>query len=282
MAFCIACYYRSFMKKLLSVGALLIAPMGAHAEVLPVWTPSPILMPKSPLFNGLSTVDVDRSAFEHFADVITPPSSILIPKTTRSSDTLDVTVIEEFVTQVSPNARHYPPNFPNRTAQYHTQQNIKRIADWLEPYATAPNASFELLLLSAKVNAMGRNLDLGSEYGVRASTYIGNALKLNPNHPEANFLYGMMLSEGGGFKEGQKYLKKAAQSGYLEAEQSLAQAQLLNDDRDSALSSLQTLAKQYPDNAVLKQQIAIIEEGGYYIWDIKNNALRVKPIILPN
>lgn len=211
------------------------------------------------------------------ANVVSIPT-LLINANQSGTVKIDTTLIDEFIDDVSPNARHYPPNFPNRTALHNTRENIKHLSAWLEPYANAADASFDVLLRAAKVNGMGRNLDLGSEYGVRASTYIANALKLQPDHAEANFLYGMMLSEGGGFNEGKKYLDKAAAAGYLEAEQSLAQAALLNDNKTQALTILQRLQQSHPDNNQLREQINIVQNGGYYIWNIKDDDIQVKPI----
>ena len=84
-----------------------------------------------------------------------------------------------------------------------------------------------------------------------------------------------MLSEGGGFKEGQKYLDKAVSLGYTEAEQSLAQSDLLSDRRDKALERLRRLEQTVSDNAVIRQQIKLVEDGKFYIWDLP--ASNVKP-----
>lgn len=206
------------------------------------------------------------------------PTKIIPQTTLNDGKVLDVTLIDDFIDDVAPNARHYPPNFPNRTAQYHTAQTIKYLADWFEPYAQHPNASLEILLRAVQINAMGRNMDLGAEYGVRASTYVNTILEKDRNHTEANYLYGIMLSEGGGFNEGQHYLQIAANQGLVEAEQSLAQIDLLTDKTDAALSRLQSLGNRYPNNTQIKEQIHIVENGGYYIWDIKDGDIHVKPI----
>ena len=86
-----------------------------------------------------------------------------------------------------------------------------------------------------------------------------------------------MHSEGSGFKEGQKYLDKAVTLGYTEAEQSLAQSDLLSDRRDKALERLRRLAQQNPDNAIIRQQIKLIEDGKFYIWDIPAPDINIKP-----
>ncbi len=201
----------------------------------------------------------------------------LIPQTKGGVDKLDVSLLDDFIEDVSPNARHYPPNFPNRTQRHYTREKIKVMAEWIEPYANDPDASYEVLLRAARLNGMGRNLDLGSDFAVRAGQYVDRAIKAKPDSGEANFLYGMMLSEGGGFKEGQKYLDKAVNLGYTEAEQSLAQSDLLSDRRGEALDRLRRLEQQVPDNAIIRQQIKLVEDGKYYIWDLPAPDINVKP-----
>ncbi|WP_352338124.1 hypothetical protein [Psychrobacter sp. 16-MNA-CIBAN-0192] len=205
------------------------------------------------------------------ANVSFVPTIIVAQKRNSDIEKLDVSLLDDFIKDTSPHARHYPPNFPNRTQRHTAREKIKVLTDWIEPYASASDASYDVLLRAAKLNGMGRNLDLGSDYTVRGGKYIDRAIKINPNSAEANFLYGMMLSEGGGFKEGQKYLDRAVALGYTEAEQSLAQSDLLSDRRSQALDRLRRLEKQNPDNAIIPQQIKLVEDGKYYIWDLSTN-----------
>lgn len=220
---------------------------------------------------GVPSINANVSNINHIATVIINANK---SGTTR----LDVSLIDDFIESVSPNARHYPPNFPNRTAEFVTSENIKYLSDWLEPYASANDATFDIILRAAKINGMARNLNIGTDYTQRANKYMAKAINLAPNDAEANFLYGMMISEGGGFTEGQKYLQKAAKLGYLEAEQSLAQAELLADNHAGALSRLKALQSKHPTHAQIAEQVRIVENGGYYIWNIKNNNIKVKPL----
>lgn len=211
------------------------------------------------------------------SNVKTVPT-VLIAANTAGSTMIDMTLLDEFLDDVAPNARHYPPNFPSRTAEYLVSENIKHLSDWIEPYANAADASFDVVLRAAKINGMARNLNIGTDYSLRANKYMEKAIKMQPNHDEANFLFGMMISESGGFKEGRKYLDKAASLGYLEAEQSIAQAELLSDNKKSALNRLKKLAKAHPENSQIAEQVRIVENGGYYIWNIKDDKISVKPI----
>lgn len=205
-------------------------------------------------------------------------NTVLIPQTINNSGgQLDVSLLDDFIAEASPNARHYPPNFPNASQRYNTREKVKVLSQWIEPYASAPNASYEVLLRAAKLNAMGRNLDLGSDFAIRASNYVAKAIALQPNSAEANFLYGMMLTEGGGFKEGKKYLDKAVSLGYTEAEQSLAQSDLLSDNRAGALERLRSLKARLPNDPILDQQIKIVEDGKFYIWDIPAPNINIRP-----
>lgn len=203
--------------------------------------------------------------------------TVLIDQDTRGNQQIDVSLLDDFIEDVSPNARHYPPNFPNRTQRYNAREKIKALSEWIDPYAKASDASYDVLIRAAKLNGMGRNLDLGTEFAVRGGQYVDRAIKTKSNSGEANFLYGMMLAEGGGFKEGQKYLDRAVALGYTEAEQSLAQSDLLSDRRSQALDRLRRLERQNPNNAILLQQIKLVEEGKFYIWDIPAPDINVTP-----
>lgn len=211
------------------------------------------------------------------SDISFVPTVLIPQKQGLGTDKIDVSLLDDFIAKASPNARHYPPNFPNRSQRYYTREKVKAMSEWIEPYASAPNASYDVLLRAAKLNGMGRNLDLGSDFAVRAGTYIDRAIKLKSDSAEANFLYGMMLSEGGGFKEGKKYLDRAVNLGYTEAEQSLAQSDLLSDRRSQALDRLRRLEQREPNNGIIREQIRMVENGEYYIWDIPAPSISIKP-----
>ena len=190
----------------------------------------------------------------------------------NTSDQLDISLLDDFIDEISPSARHYPTNFASRTERYRAKLKLKELEEWLRPFAERPDASYDVLLRATKLNSMGRNMDLGSDYAVRASTYVAKAIERQPNSAEANFLYGMMLSEGGGFKEGRKYLDRAVAQGYTEAEQSLAQTDLMTDNRGGAMARLQRLQMQNPNNNLIKRQLQIVQNGEYYIWDVPSEA----------
>mgnify|MGYP002651366922 FL=1 len=251
------------------------ATSNTGSMIVPVLTAPTVANVMYPSTNSVQLVGTDISA-QNLANIPLPTltlsnistiKTVLVPRTTDNSTQLDVSVLDDFITYASPMARHYPPVFSSRTERYNTTERLKSLTAWIESYAQNPNASYEVLLRAAKLNAMGRNLDLGSDYAVRAGNYIARAVRLNDT-AEANFLYGAMLAEGGGFKEGVKYLEKAEKMGYLEATQSLAQADLLDDKKDRAIQRLTEFKAKNPDNPYIDEQLRIVNSGKYYIWDI--------------
>lgn len=251
------------------------ATSNTGSVIVPVLTAPTVANVVYPSTNSVQLVGTDISA-QNLANIPLPTltlsnistiKTVLVPRTTDNSTQLDVSVLDDFITYATPMARHYPPVFSSRTERYNTTERLKSLTAWIETYAQNPNASYEVLLRAAKLNAMGRNLDLGSDYAVRAGNYIARALRLNDT-AEANFLYGAMLAEGGGFKEGAKYLEKAEKMGYLEATQSLAQADLLDDKKDRAIQRLTEFKAKNPDNPYIDEQLRIVNSGKYYIWDI--------------
>ena len=251
------------------------ATSNTGSMIVPVLTAPTVANVIYPSTNSVQLVGTDISA-QNLANIPLPTltlsnistiKTVLVPRTADNSAQLDVSVLDDFITYVTPMARHYPPVFSSRTERYNTTERLKSLTAWIETYAQNPNASYEVLLRAAKLNAMGRNLDLGSDYAVRAGNYIARAVRLNDT-AEANFLYGAMLAEGGGFKEGAKYLEKAEKMGYLEATQSLAQADLLDDKKDRAIQRLTEFKAKNPDNPYIDEQLRIVNSGKYYIWDI--------------
>lgn len=204
--------------------------------------------------------------------------TVIIPATTFLDTQIDVSLVDKFINEITPAARHYPPNFPSNTQKYNSREALKHYTAWIQPYAEDPNASYDVLMRAARLNGMARNMDMGTEYTVNGSNYVARALEQNPESVEANLLYGIMLAEGGAFKTSRKYLDKAAEMGSIEAEQTIAQSELLNDKLSEALARLQQLQLNNPHNPLITHQISIVEDGKYYIWDIPAPHINIKPM----
>ncbi len=137
---------------------------------------------------------------------------------------IDRSDIDARINLVGKYARHYPARFDNVRARRGAEAEVKDLLKTVNPIASNPKATHNELIQGFKVNGMARNLDVGSNTTTNADNFIRRALKLEPKNPETNYWFGVLLSEGGGMKEGIPYLNKAAKSKHHVAHLSLANA----------------------------------------------------------
>jgi tetratricopeptide (TPR) repeat protein len=228
-----------------------------------------MLLACSPLIYADSTTTVAMAA-QQSMDASTATSTTLIPlhaaitakgkskkkpapvSTTNNAanptDTLDVTQIDQRIGALEAKAQHYPPSYTDKRERHSAEADVKDLVSTIDQYAVAPNASAEVLMRAVKVNQMARNMDVGTESALKAGVYMRRLIALQPTNPEANYWYGIMLSEGGGVKEGIPYLNKAAKNGFKAAYLSLAHAYLMLTKKPEAISALESYRTAVPEN----------------------------------
>jgi hypothetical protein len=182
------------------------------------------------------------------------------PETSASTspETLDVSQIDQRISSLETKAQHYPPSYSDKRERRSAEADIKELVNTMDQYAVSPKASAEVLLRAVKVNQMARNMDVGAESALKAGVYMRRLIALQPTNPEANYWYGIMLSEGGGVKEGIPYLNKAAKNGFKVAYLSLAHAYLMLTKKTEAISALESYRTAVPEH---KDQTETLLEG---------------------
>jgi len=218
--------------------------------------------------------------------IITPPSLSTIPTTTLPISAIPplpqpVIIEDPLVTQIKATdrsdiearinlmgkyARHYPVRFDNVHARRGAEAEIKDLLNVVNPIAQNPKATHNELVQGFKVNGMARNLDVGSNTTTNADIFIRRALKLEPKNPETNYWFGVLLTEGGGMKEGIPYLNKAAISKYSEAHLSLANAYLGLGKHLLALASLKKYQGLVPNDLRIPDMIEAVKQDKASIW----------------
>lgn len=222
--------------------ANITTPAADSAAVLNTATPDSAAAPAVdnaavliPLHNSLKTVKVKKGAPKAAA------------AQTGNTDTLDVTLIDQRIAALAEKAQHYPPQYADKRERRAAEADIKDLVQIIDAYAVVPSASAEVLLRAVKVNQMARNMDVGTESALKAGVYMRRLIALQPSNPEANYWYGIMLSEGGGVKEGIPYLNKAAKNGLKAAYLSLAHAYLMLTKKAEAVSALESYRVAVPE-----------------------------------
>lgn len=179
---------------------------------------------------------------------------------------IDRTDINARINLIGKYARHYPAHFGNPRARRGAEIEVKDLLKTVNPIALNPKATHDELVQAFKVNGMARNLDVGSNTTTNADNFIRRALKLEPKNPDTNYWFGVLLSEGGGMKEGIPYLNKAAKAKYDEAHLSLANAYLGLGKKDQALAELRTYEKLVPTDTRVPDMIDAVKQNKASIW----------------
>ncbi len=186
---------------------------------------------------------------------------------TVGTDQINVGELDDLIAYLVDKAGNYPPRFADQRERRQAVSETKQMIEALDQLVVQPNASFELLMRAVQLNQVARNLDIGGQSAVKAGVYMRRAIALNPEDPAANYWYGTMLTEGGGFKEGIPYLNRAAQTGYKKAYLALAQAYLHIDQRPNALSAIESYRIADPEqHAMATRLIEQIQAGKNNIW----------------
>ena len=68
----------------------------------------------------------------NISDISFVPTVLIPQQQGLGTDKLYVSLLDDFIKEVSPNARHYPPNFPNRTQRHNAREKIKVMTEWIE------------------------------------------------------------------------------------------------------------------------------------------------------
>ena len=205
------------------------------------------------------------------AAAVTPPptaeTTASNPVTTVGADQINIGELDDLIAYLVDKAGNYPPRFADQRERRQAITETKQMIEALDQLVVQPNASFDLLIRAVQLNQVARNLDIGGQSAVKAGVYMRRAIALNPEDPAANYWYGTMLTEGGGFKEGIPYLNRAAQTGYKKAYLALAQAYLHIDQRPNALSALESYRIAEPEQqAMATNLIEQVQAGKNNIW----------------
>lgn len=179
---------------------------------------------------------------------------------------IDRADIEARINLIGKYARHYPVRFDNVRARRGAEAEIKDLLKTVNPIASNPKATHNELVQGFKVNGMARNLDVGSNTTTNADNFIRRALKLEPKNPATNYWFGVLLSEGGGMKEGIPYLSKAAKSKYYDAHLSLANAYLGLGNKAQAMAALRTYQDLVPNDPRIPAMLDAVKENKASIW----------------
>ena len=179
-------------------------------------------------------------------------------KTTQS---LDLPVLDDLLQTVALYAGDYPPRFDNAAERADVTDKLTRLIVLLSSVDTGASVNVEVLRREAFAFNLGCNLHLRDSCDKTAESYQ-RLLAMTPDDPAANYLYGVFLS-GTASRQGDAvpYLDKASKLGVKQANFTLATVYLMLHDKDQALSRMQAYSADFPDDPGAKRFIAVLQSA---------------------
>jgi hypothetical protein len=224
--------------------------------------PAPVIAPAAVVVKPVVVKPVVKPVYVPAVIVPAIPEDPLV----REIKSIDRSNINARLNLVGKYAGHYPPHFPNKIVRRAVEAEVRDLLRTLNQNVPQSSTQHDQLLQGFKVNAIARNLDIGSNTTKNADGYIRQALNIKPKDPETNFWFGVLLSEGGGMTEGIPYLTKAAQGGYNEAYLSLANAYLGLSKKQKALDEIKKYQNAVPNDSRVPAMIQAIKDDKASIW----------------
>ncbi|MCP3933221.1 MAG: hypothetical protein GY705_29475 [Bacteroidetes bacterium] len=159
---------------------------------------------------------------------------------------LDSTVMDQVSKRIAIHARDYPPAFKNPKQEKEIKEEMERTLQALDVFFIEERNDPEFLIRLGFFYSMGHNLDiLGS--AEKAERAFKKLLRIEPNHPRGNYLYGMFLSSTAMYQaESIKFLEKAIGLGIDDAKYTLGLVCLRNGSESVGVKYLEDFAKEYP------------------------------------
>jgi len=108
---------------------------------------------------------------------------------------------------------------------------------------------------------LGHNLDFEGS-SEKATDSFKKLLKIDPNNPQGNYLYGMFLSNTRKYHfDGVPYLEKALKLGVEDSRYTLGLLRVQQGRREEGLKLLKQYSEKNPQNDHVKRVIKAIESG---------------------
>ncbi|HEY4127721.1 MAG TPA: hypothetical protein VGN70_06710 [Gammaproteobacteria bacterium] len=179
----------------------------------------------------------------------------------QPKNSLNLDVVDSFLQTIARYADIYPPHFDNTAERRDATDKLTRLIEVLAALDTGPSVNIEVLRREAFAYNLGCNLDLSTSCAKAMDVYA-RLLKVTPDEPAANYLFGVFLS---GLPPKQReaipYLEKSLKLGVKRANYTLGILYLSLHDKKKALADLQAYSADFPDDQHANELIADIKSG---------------------
>ncbi len=159
---------------------------------------------------------------------------------------IDFSIMDQISDRIAIHAREYPPTFKNSKQEKEVKNELEKIFKFLDVFVTDGLKDPSMLIRIGFFHSMGHNLDFSGS-AEKAIKAFEKLLKLEPNNPRGNYLYGMFLSSTEAhYYDSIKYLEKALELGVTDAKYTLGLIYLRSGKTETGVKYLEEYSKQYP------------------------------------
>jgi tetratricopeptide (TPR) repeat protein len=185
---------------------------------------------------------------------------ILIPgdQATGKESAVNGGYLDSWIDELAIHAKNYPVKFDTDADKAQAIRDITFLAGLMDTINEPTKPNLELLRRAGFINSIAHNLDVKGA-AQKSTDYFTRLLKVAPDDPVGNQMFGAFLGGAGHPKEAIPYLLKADSLGIRSAAFSLGMSYLMLGDKAKALEFFEKYRKAVPEDKSVDQLIDAIK-----------------------
>jgi tetratricopeptide (TPR) repeat protein len=190
------------------------------------------------------------------------PEKLLIPPDPEkgTGPRFNVGYLDLWIAELSVHAKNYPVRFSSDEDKKLAYRDVELLSKQLDILNEPLEPNAEFLRRAGFVNSMAHNLDVPGAAN-RANDYFQRLLKVAPDDPAGNYMYGAFLGGAGKSAAAIPYLLKADSLGILNASYSLGMTYLMTGDKEKSIEYFEKYLKLVPEDKSVPRFIEAIKAG---------------------
>lgn len=191
-------------------------------------------------------------------------SDVAVTKTGADGSTthaLSLEVVDYFLQTIAGRVDQYPIVFASNAERIDVTDKLGRLTAILSELDEGASVNLDILRREAFAYNLAYDMDFPGS-GEKANDLYQRLLKMTPDEPAANYLYGAFLAANDTLRpESVSYLEKAGKLGVKKANYTLGVVYVAMGKDQLALTCLQQYSTDYPDDQRVKSLIAAVKSG---------------------
>ncbi len=174
---------------------------------------------------------------------------------------LSLEVVDYFLQTIAGRVDQYPIVFASNAERMDVTDKLGRLTAILSELDEGASVNLDILRREAFAYNLAYDMDFPGS-GEKANDLYQRLLKMTPDEPAANYLYGAFLAANDTLRpQSIPYLEKAGKLGVKKANYTLGVVYVALGKDQQALTCLQQYSADFPDDQRVKSLIAAVKSG---------------------